>query len=156
MTLVFLAPRVAYAGHPPGPTEMLTLVAYDISHPKRLTRVAGVCEDFGVRVQYSLFECRLEPRESERFWQRLLREIDPRETRTAGTRLARSRAIILDFNGVPTWRVKARVNNQITVPNGSLEPPIRRPAKPFPMAPAPKGTCTVEPQGPALAGHLAQ
>ena len=79
---------------------MLTIVAYDISNPKRLTRVAGVCEDFGVRVQYSLFECRLEPNEFKCFWARLLEEINPnedrvvaypldarcaRETQTAGT-----------------------------------------------------------------------
>ena len=101
-------PRLPYASNPPGPTEMLTLVAYDISHPKRLTRVAGVCEDFGVRVQYSLFECRLDPREFGRFGERLLQEIDPaearvvaypldarcaRETRTAGTMICSQQVV---------------------------------------------------------------
>lgn len=60
---------------------MLTLVAYDVTSPKRLARVAKVCEDFGVRVQYSLFECHLEERQFERFWKKLLRKIDEAEDR---------------------------------------------------------------------------
>jgi CRISPR-associated protein Cas2 len=35
------------------------LVAYDICDPKRLRKVATVCEDFGLRKQYSVFLCRL-------------------------------------------------------------------------------------------------
>jgi CRISPR-associated protein Cas2 len=35
------------------------LVAYDISDPKRLRKVATACEDYGVRRQYSVFLCRL-------------------------------------------------------------------------------------------------
>jgi CRISPR-associated protein Cas2 len=34
-------------------------VAYDISDPKRLRKVATACEDYGVRKQYSVFLCRL-------------------------------------------------------------------------------------------------
>jgi len=60
---------------------MLTLVAYDISEQKRLARVARVCEDFGVRVQYSIFECRLEEAEFNEFWLRLLGEIKEDEDR---------------------------------------------------------------------------
>lgn len=42
------------------------LVTYDIdtttnAGERRLHRVAKVCEQFGVRVQYSVFECRLSP-----------------------------------------------------------------------------------------------
>lgn len=33
------------------------LVSYDISHPKRLRRVARAMEGFGVRLQFSVFEC---------------------------------------------------------------------------------------------------
>mgnify|MGYP001408461485 CR=1 FL=1 len=36
------------------------LVSYDISHPKRLRRVARAMEGFGVRLQYSVFECALD------------------------------------------------------------------------------------------------
>jgi CRISPR-associated protein Cas2 len=60
---------------------MLTLVAYDISDPKRLARCARVCEDYGVRVQYSIFECRLEEVEFNDFWLKLLCEIDDAEDR---------------------------------------------------------------------------
>lgn len=35
------------------------LVAYDISHPKRLREVARTCEDFGYRKQKSVFLCRV-------------------------------------------------------------------------------------------------
>jgi CRISPR-associated protein Cas2 len=74
-------PVVPHGRHPPGPSQMLTLVAYDITKPRRLARVADICEDYGVRVQYSLFECRLEPEVFDRFWERLLAEIDPKEDR---------------------------------------------------------------------------
>ncbi|MFP4041028.1 MAG: CRISPR-associated endonuclease Cas2 [Desulfosudaceae bacterium] len=38
---------------------MRMIVAYDISDPKRLQRVAKVMKDFGVRVQKSIFEVSL-------------------------------------------------------------------------------------------------
>src|SRR5881296_1167649 len=68
---------------PPGETEMLTVVAYDITDHKRLARVAKVCEDYGVRVQYSdsVFECRLDEDEFTDFWLKLLEEIDEDEDR---------------------------------------------------------------------------
>lgn len=41
------------------------IVTYDIATPdragqRRLARIAAVCERYGVRVQYSVFECRLD------------------------------------------------------------------------------------------------
>ena len=36
------------------------LVSYDICHPRRLRRVARALEGFGVRLQYSVFECPLD------------------------------------------------------------------------------------------------
>lgn len=36
------------------------IVCYDISHPKRLRKVGQTCESFGVRLQYSVFECLLD------------------------------------------------------------------------------------------------
>ncbi|WP_022835020.1 CRISPR-associated endonuclease Cas2 [Salisaeta longa] len=36
---------------------MLWLVAYDICDPKRLRQVATLCEDYGRRLQYSVFLC---------------------------------------------------------------------------------------------------
>jgi CRISPR-associated protein Cas2 len=74
-------PQVPYAKAPPGQGCMLSIVAYDICDNKRLARVAAVCEDYGVRVQYSIFECRLEEHEFEDFWLQLLMEIDEKEDR---------------------------------------------------------------------------
>ena len=66
---------------------MLTIVAYDITHNRRLARVAKVCERFGVRVQYSLFECHLTAAEFDEFWLCLLEEIAIDEDRLVAYRL---------------------------------------------------------------------
>lgn len=60
---------------------MLSVVAYDITDPKRLSTVARICEDYGVRVQYSIFECRLEETEFAGFWAKLVAVINKREDR---------------------------------------------------------------------------
>lgn len=60
---------------------MLTLVAYDIADQKRLVKVAKTCEDYGVRVQYSVFECRLDEDGFSDFWLKLLEVIDEAEDR---------------------------------------------------------------------------
>ena len=73
--------QVPYQGAPPGEKEMLTVVAYDIADAKRLARVAAVCEDFGVRVQYSVFECHLDEDEFADFWLELEEQIDEKEDR---------------------------------------------------------------------------
>jgi CRISPR-associated protein Cas2 len=52
------------------------LVAYDISDPKRLRKVATACEDFGVRRQYSVFLCRLSATDFVRLRSRLYDLID--------------------------------------------------------------------------------
>ena len=56
--------------------HMLHLVAYDIRHPVRLRRVAKVCEDFGIRVEYSVFECDLSDEHFSRLWLALQQVID--------------------------------------------------------------------------------
>lgn len=66
---------------------MLTIVAYDITDAKRLRRVAQVCEDYGVRVQYSVFECRLVEAEFDDFWLALLEEIDEDEDRVVAYKI---------------------------------------------------------------------
>jgi len=80
-------PQVPYEKSPPGEKEMLSVVAYDIACPRRLARVAAVCEDFGVRVQYSVFECRLDENEFNDFWLKLLMEIDEEEDRLVAYRI---------------------------------------------------------------------
>jgi len=69
----------------PGPRDrdikrgMRYLVAYDICEPSRLRRVALCCQDFGTRVQKSVFECDLEPHRFEVMWAELNALIDPEE-----------------------------------------------------------------------------
>jgi len=58
------------------------LVTYDIATPdqaghRRLQRVARVCEQFGDRLQYSVFECRVSEVSLERLAVMLQAEIDP-------------------------------------------------------------------------------
>ncbi len=43
-----------------------TVVAYDISDPKRLKKVADIMEGFGYRIQYSVFLCALSPTEVQK------------------------------------------------------------------------------------------
>lgn len=52
------------------------LVCYDISDQKRLRKVATVCEDFGLRKQYSVFLCRLSTTDFVRLRSRLYDVID--------------------------------------------------------------------------------
>ncbi len=56
--------------------NMLWLVAYDIANPKRLSKVAKTCLDYGVRVEKSVFECDLEEDVFSTFWQELNELID--------------------------------------------------------------------------------
>jgi CRISPR-associated protein Cas2 len=68
-------------GHKCGEHQMLTVVAYDITDDRRLRKIAKVCEDHGVRVQYSVFECRLDADRFDAFWNDLLGVIDPETDR---------------------------------------------------------------------------
>ncbi len=59
---------------------MLVLVTYDVSTVekagvKRLRRVARACEDYGTRVQKSVFECQVGQKEWVNLRARLLREM---------------------------------------------------------------------------------
>lgn len=64
---------------------MLILVTYDISNTdtkagsKRLRRIAKVCQDYGERVQYSVFECTVDAATYEILEAELLAEMDEKE-----------------------------------------------------------------------------
>ena len=63
---------------------MFIIVAYDVStvEPagrRRLRRVAQACEDYGTRVQKSVFECQVGQTEWVRLRDRLLTEYKPEE-----------------------------------------------------------------------------
>ena len=60
---------------------MMVLVTYDVSTEtpggkRRLRRVARACRDWGQRVQYSVFECDVDPAEWVKLRDRLVKEID--------------------------------------------------------------------------------
>lgn len=63
---------------------MMVVVSYDVSTvepegQRRLRRVAKACKDFGQRVQFSVFECSVDPAQWTRLRQRLIDEIDQGE-----------------------------------------------------------------------------
>ena len=63
---------------------MLVLVTYDVSTVekagrRRLRRVARACEDYGTRVQKSVFECQVGQKEWVQLRDRLLTEYDDSE-----------------------------------------------------------------------------
>lgn len=58
------------------------LITYDVrteteGGKRRLRRIARACLDFGQRVQYSVFECEVEPAQWALLRARLIGEIDP-------------------------------------------------------------------------------
>lgn len=60
---------------------MFVLISYDVSTEdkagrRRLRRVAKACQDCGQRVQFSVFECILDPAKWEILRQTLVNEID--------------------------------------------------------------------------------
>jgi CRISPR-associated protein Cas2 len=60
---------------------MLVLVSYDVQTTttagrRRLRRVAKACLDWGQRVQFSVFECEVDPTQWATLKGRLLKEID--------------------------------------------------------------------------------
>jgi CRISPR-associated protein Cas2 len=63
---------------------MLVLVSYDVATAvpggqRRLHRVAKACQNCGQRVQYSVFECIVDPAQWAALRQKLIDEINPKE-----------------------------------------------------------------------------
>ena len=61
---------------------MFVIVSYDVATTtpagqRRLRRVAKTCRDYGQRVQYSVFECIVDPAQWTMLKERLIAEIDP-------------------------------------------------------------------------------
>lgn len=61
---------------------MFVIVSYDVATDegdgqRRLRRVARACKDYGQRVQYSVFECIVDPAQWTMLKERLISEIDP-------------------------------------------------------------------------------
>ena len=61
---------------------MYVLITYDVATStdggqRRLRRVAKTCLDYGQRVQYSVFECKVDPAQMTMLKSRLLEIMDP-------------------------------------------------------------------------------
>jgi CRISPR-associated protein Cas2 len=61
---------------------MLVVICYDVSTiepdgARRLRRVAKACKNYGQRVQFSVFECEIDPARWAALRQNLIDEIDP-------------------------------------------------------------------------------
>ena len=60
---------------------MMVLVSYDVAKndngPRRLRRVAKTCQNYGQRVQYSVFECLVDPAQWATLRAQLTQVIDP-------------------------------------------------------------------------------
>ncbi len=57
------------------------VIAYDIEKDRRRNRVMSALKDFGLRVQYSVFECELTQGRLDLLLERLEPLIDPRRDR---------------------------------------------------------------------------
>jgi len=60
---------------------MMVLVSYDVATSdsggaRRLRRIAKICVNHGQRVQFSVFECIVDPAQWVKFRQQLIKEID--------------------------------------------------------------------------------
>lgn len=61
---------------------MFVIVSYDVATSddggqRRLRRVARACQDYGQRVQFSVFECIVDPAQWAKLKDRLISEIKP-------------------------------------------------------------------------------
>lgn len=58
---------------------MIYFISYDVAHSKRLAKVAKVLENFGIRIQFSFFECEMEAARLEELKSALLEVLDKKE-----------------------------------------------------------------------------
>ncbi|MBK6900383.1 MAG: CRISPR-associated endonuclease Cas2 [bacterium] len=61
---------------------MRYVVAYDIEPDRIRTRISKLLEGYGDRVQYSVFECLLEPQDVVELSSRLIRELEDEDAGT--------------------------------------------------------------------------
>ena len=84
------------------------IVAYDISDPRRLKKVATACEDYGVRKQYSVFLCRLSATDFVRLRSRLYDLIDLAEDQVLFIPICQKCVGTIEAMGRPTEPADAR------------------------------------------------
>lgn len=83
---------------------MNLVVAYDVNTEtregkRRLRQVAKVCQGFGQRVQYSVFECSLVPAQLTRFRAKLLKIVDTSQDSLRIYRLHGERDEVVEVHG---------------------------------------------------------
>lgn len=86
---------------------MLVLITYDVKTEseegqKRLRRVAKVCEDYGQRVQKSVFECLVDPDQLVKLRAQLLKEIKVEEDSLRFYFLGKNWRVRVEHLGVQT------------------------------------------------------
>lgn len=87
------------------------LVSYDIGNPKRLRKVARTLEGFGVRLQYSVFECPLDDMRLARLKAELQDLLNHDEDQVLFVSLgpsANDATLIIDAMGMP-YEVRSRL-----------------------------------------------
>ena len=50
------------------------IVSYDIALDKRRKKIANILENYGKRIQYSIFECDLDEKRYQKLYQEILKE----------------------------------------------------------------------------------
>jgi CRISPR-associated protein Cas2 len=86
---------------------MLVLITYDVKTEseegqKRLRRVAKICEDYGQRVQKSVFECLVDPDQLVKLRAQLLKEIKVEEDSLRFYFLGKNWRVRVEHLGVQT------------------------------------------------------
>jgi len=87
---------------------MDVLVAYDVNTEtkagrRRLRKVATTCKDFGQRVQFSVFECRVNEAQYESLRERLLKILDKEQDSLRIYRLPTPREKFLECHGKDSY-----------------------------------------------------
>ncbi|WP_119067375.1 CRISPR-associated endonuclease Cas2 [Rubrobacter indicoceani] len=87
---------------------MYILVTYDVNTEtkagrRRLRQVAVICKDFGQRVQFSVFECQVEPARYEEMKHRLTKTMNPDEDSLRIYRLPGQREQHIETYGVDRY-----------------------------------------------------
>ena len=58
---------------------MVYFISYDIANSKRLSKVSRLLQNFGIRIQYSFFECEMEKSQLEVLKEALLKIINKKQ-----------------------------------------------------------------------------
>lgn len=83
--------------------KYFVVVAYDISDDKRRRKISEVLKDYGVRVQYSVFECMLDYKRLKEMEKRVVRRMNKDEDRLriyVLLEICRKRVIVHGVGGV--------------------------------------------------------